>query len=93
MKLPRQLDGGFGGFRAAGSEIHAATIVKIWRRHLQEASRELFSWGAVELRGVREGELRGLLGHGAADFRDAVTDVDYRGLARSVQKAPAVVRK
>jgi hypothetical protein len=36
---------------------------------------------------VRESELRGLFGHGAADFGDAVPDADYRSLPRRVEKA------
>ena len=43
----------------------------------------------MKLRGVREGELRGLLGHGSADFCDAVADVDYRGLAGGIEVAAA----
>src|SRR5229473_338447 len=45
----------------------------------------------MELRGVREGELRGLCGHGAADFGDAVADADYRGLAGSVEETAAIL--
>src|SRR5712664_940598 len=45
----------------------------------------------MELGSVREGKLRGLLGHGAADFCDAVADVDYRGLARGIEIAAAVL--
>ena len=43
----------------------------------------------MKLRGVREGELRGLLGHGSADFCDAMTDVDYGGLAGRIEIAAA----
>ena len=43
----------------------------------------------MKLRGVREGELRGLLGHGTADFCDAMTDVDYCGLAGRIEIAAA----
>jgi len=39
--------------------------------------------------GVREGELRGLLSHRAADFCDTVTDVDYRRLPGGIEKAAA----
>ena len=45
----------------------------------------------MELRGVREGQLRRLVGHGAADFRDAVADADYRGLAAGVEVAAAIL--
>jgi len=41
------------------------------------------------LRGVREGQLRGLLGHGTANFGDAVADADYGGLAAGVEKTTA----
>ena len=43
------------------------------------------------MRCVREGELRGLLGHGAADFCDAMADVDYGGLAGGIEVAAAGV--
>jgi hypothetical protein len=43
----------------------------------------------VKLRGVGEGELGGLLGHGLADFGDAVTDGDYGGLAAGVEETSA----
>ena len=39
----------------------------------------------MELRGVSEGQTGSLLGHGLADFGDAVTDADYRGLACGVE--------
>jgi hypothetical protein len=45
----------------------------------------------MELCSVREGKLRGLLGHRPADFYDAVADVDYRGLAGGIEIAPAGV--
>src|SRR4030081_2681457 len=43
----------------------------------------------MKLRGVREGELRGLVGHGTADFCDAVAVVDYCGLAGGIEVAAA----
>jgi hypothetical protein len=43
------------------------------------------------LRGVREAQLRGLLGHGAADFGDAVADADYGGLAAGVEVTTAIL--
>ena len=43
----------------------------------------------MKLRGVREGDLRGLLGHGTADFCDAMADVDHRGLAGGIEVAAA----
>ena len=45
----------------------------------------------MELRGVREGQLRGLLGHGAADFGDAVADVYYRCLAAGVEVTTTIL--
>jgi hypothetical protein len=44
----------------------------------------------VKLRSVRESDLRRLLGHGATDFRDPVTNADNGGLAESVQEATAI---
>jgi hypothetical protein len=35
MKLASELDGGFGGFRAAGGEIDAATVLKVGRSERQ----------------------------------------------------------
>jgi len=43
----------------------------------------------MKLCGVREGEFRGLLGHGASDFGDAVANVDHRGLAGGIEIAAA----
>jgi hypothetical protein len=45
----------------------------------------------VELRGVREGELRGLFGHSTADFGNAVPDADYRGLPRRIEKTASAL--
>jgi hypothetical protein len=39
---------------------------------------------------VREGNLRGLLGHGAADFVNAVANADHGSLAGSVQESTAL---
>lgn len=89
VKLARELDGGFRGFRAAGSEIDAA-ILEIGRREREEACGEFLRRGRMELRSMGKGELRGLLGHGAADFRDAVADVNDGGLAGGVQEPAAV---
>src|SRR5258708_35508782 len=44
----------------------------------------------MELRGVGEGNPIGLLGHGAADFRNTVADADDGGLAGSVEVAAAI---
>ena len=92
MELARQLDGGFGGFRAAGGEVNTAAILEIWRRKLQKTGGKFFRGRGMELRSMRECELRGLLGHGAADFGDAVADVDDRGLACGIQKTAAIGR-
>ena len=43
----------------------------------------------MELRGVREGELGCLVGHGLADLGNAVADVDYGGLAAGIEVSPA----
>src|SRR5258708_16678261 len=43
----------------------------------------------MKLRSVRESDLRRLLGHGAADFGDSVTDTDNGGLAGSVEESAA----
>ncbi len=45
----------------------------------------------MKLCGVREGELRGLLGHGAADFCDAVTDIDHGSLPAGVEITASVL--
>lgn len=44
----------------------------------------------MELRGMRESDLRGLLGHGAANFWNAVADADDGGLAGGVKKTAAI---
>lgn len=43
----------------------------------------------MELRGVSESQTGGLLGHGLADFGDAVTDGDYGGLTCGVEVSAA----
>jgi len=45
----------------------------------------------MELRGVREGNLRGLLGHRASDFLNAMADAHHGGLPGRVQKSPALL--
>ena len=89
MKLARELDGGFRGFGAAGSEIDAAAGAKVRRRESKEALRQFFGGRGEELRGVREGKLRGLLGHGTTDFGHAVADANDGGLAAGVEEAAA----
>ena len=55
--LTRELDGGFRGLRAAGSEIDAAAVAKIGRRESEKARGEFFRGSGMKLRSVREGEL------------------------------------
>ncbi len=86
MKLPGELDGGFCGFGAAGGEIHAPAGAKVRRGESEEAVRQFFGGGGVKLRGVREGDLGGLLRHRLTDFGYAVTDADYGRLAARVEK-------
>ena len=46
----------------------------------------------MKLRGVSEGELGGLLGHGLTNFGDAVTYADDCGLAARVEEtAPTLI--
>lgn len=89
MKLARKLDGGFGGFRTTGSEIDTA-ILEIGRGKSEKACGKFLRRSRMELRGVGEGELRGLFGHRSADFRNAVADVDDGGLAGSVEELAAI---
>jgi len=92
VKLAREFYGSLSGFRAAGSEINAAAVSEIRRSQREQALGKFFCWSGVKLRGVCEGNLRRLLGHGAADFRNTVTDADNRGLAGSVEVSAAVGR-
>ncbi len=92
VKLAREFYGSFGGFRAAGSEIDAAVATEIRRSHRDQALGKFFRRSGVKLRGVCEGDLRRLFGHGAADFRNTVTDADDRGLPGRVEKTAAVGR-
>lgn len=89
--LAGELDGGFGGFRAAGSEIDAAAVTKIGRRESEKACGESFGGSGMKLRSVREGKLRGLRRHRAANFRHAVTDIDDGGLTGGIQKLAAIL--
>src|SRR5258706_10939824 len=92
VKLPREFYRGFGGFGAAGSEIDAAAVTEIRRSQSEQALGKFFSRSGMKLRSMRKSDLRRLLGHGAADFGDSVTDADDSGLAGSVKKAAAVGR-
>ena len=89
MKLADYLDGGFGGFGAAGGEVDAA-VCKIWRSERKKACCEFLGGSGMELRCVSESDLRGLCGHGFGDFSDAVTNVDDGGLARCIEKSLTV---
>lgn len=86
MKLADDLDGGFRGFRTAGNEIDAAAFSEIRRSQSEQAGGKLFCLRRMELGCMRKSDLRRLFGHGAADFRDAVTDVDDSGLAGSIEE-------
>src|ERR1700686_5248401 len=92
VKLAREFYRGFGGFGAAGSEIDAAAVTEIRWSQSEQAGGGFFRRRGMKLRSVREGDLRRLLGHGAADFGDSVTDADDGGLAGSVEKAVTVGR-
>jgi len=89
VKLAREFYRGFGGFGAAGSEIDAAAVTEIRRSQSEQALGEFFRRRGMKLRSVRESDLRRLLGHGAADFGDSVTDTDDGGLAGSVEESAA----
>ena len=90
MILPNKLDCGFRGFGAAGREIDSAGAAEIRGSEFEQAGGEFFGGGGVELRGVSERDLRGLLGHGAPDFGDAMPDADHGGLACGIEKVVAV---
>ena len=62
--LARELDGGFRGFRAAGSEIDAAILAHRRRSQGQNARGQFFGDGGVKLRRMNVGEPGGLFGHG-----------------------------
>lgn len=90
MKLARQLDRGFGGFRAPGGEVDASAAAEIRRRKRQQTRCELFGGFGMKLRSVREGNLRGLIRYRLPDFGDTVANADDGGLSGCVQQAPAV---
>src|SRR6266849_2466570 len=89
--LANQLNCRLCRFGAAGSEVHAAALAKIRGSKSEKARSKFFSLNRMELRGVRKGNLRGLLGHGAADFLNAMADADYGGLPGRVQKSTALL--
>jgi hypothetical protein len=88
--LSREFDGGFGGFGAAGGEVDAAAVLEIARGDGGDSGGKFFGGFRVELRGVGKGDAIGLLGHGAADFRDTVADADDSSLTGGVEVATAV---
>ena len=89
--LPCEFYRGFGSFGSAGSEIDAASIAKIWRRECEKSLGKFFGGCGIELRRVRKSDLRSLLGHGLADFGDAMPDANNGRLAGRVEKASTVV--
>lgn len=64
-------------------------MLEIARSDGQNAGGQSFSGLGVELRSVSKSDAIGLLGHGAADFGDAVANTDDGGLAGSVKIAAA----
>src|ERR1700687_1034107 len=91
-KLAREVYRRFAGSGAAGSEVDSSAFTEIRRSHREQALGKFFRRSGMKLRGVREGDLRRLLGHGAADFRNTVTNVDDCGLPGSVEKTAAIGR-
>ena len=89
--LTDELDGSFCRFGTAGSEVDAAALSKIRWCKREEPRGKFFRGSRMKLCGVRKGNLRGLLGHGAADFLHAVPDTDYRGLSGSIQESTALI--
>src|SRR6201998_2556688 len=80
-----QLDGGFIRFRAAGTEINAASAAHVFRRQSKQACGKFFCGGTMKLRAVRKAKLRSLLGHGTGDRSHAMPDVYNCGLPCGVQ--------
>src|SRR5258708_32448058 len=90
MKLPCELNRGFGGFRSTRGEIDAAAVAEIRRSHRQQAGGELFRGSRVKLRSVCESNLRRLLRHGPADFSHSVTDTDDGSLPGSIKETSPI---
>jgi hypothetical protein len=88
--LADKFDRGFGGFRTAAGEIDPAPILEIARSKGEDAGSKFFGGFGVELGGVGKGDAIGLLGHGLADFGDAVADADDGGLAGGVEESAAI---
>src|SRR5215472_12300513 len=90
--LADQFDGRFRRFRTARSEINAPAVAEIRGGQREQPRREFLGGLVMELRRVRERDLRGLFRHRVPDFSNAVADAHHRSLARGVQKAaPAFV--
>src|SRR5713101_7311419 len=89
MVLANKLDRGFGAFRSPRSKIDATAVTKIARGELKKASSECLRGRGMKLRGMRESNLRRLLGHCTANFGDAVADPRDSSLAGSVQETRA----
>lgn len=87
--LARELDSSVARFGTTGREVDAASA-KVGRSECKQARCQFFGRRGMELRGVREGKLRSLSGHGAGDFWNAVADVDDGSLAGSIQEFAAV---
>src|SRR6267143_156438 len=62
VKLPREFDGRFGRFGAAGSEMDASAVPEIRRSQGEQARGKFFRRSGMKLRSVRESNLRRLLG-------------------------------
>src|SRR6266404_392234 len=91
MKLAYEFYGRFCCFGTSRCEINAAAVVKIRRSHREQAIGKFFRRSSVELRRVRESNLRRLLGHGATDFQNAMTDADDGSLPGSIEESAPVV--
>jgi len=91
VKLANKFNGRFRGFAAAGSKIDAPAVAKIRGSQRKQPRGKFFGRRSVKLRSMREGDLRRLFRHRPPDFRNAVTDADDRGLARSIEIAPAAL--
>src|SRR5271163_3901571 len=90
VELANEFDGGFCGFGTARGEVNAAAFLEIWRSEREQTGRKFFARRRMELRGMGERQLRGLLAHGVADFGNAVANIDDGGLACGVEKFAAI---
>src|SRR5882672_9384041 len=90
MILANQLNRRLCRLGPTGSKVHAAALAKIRRSNRKKPRGKSFSLGGMKLRRVRKGDLRGLLGHGTADFLHAMADADHGSLPGSVQESTAL---